>query len=106
ISERTVTCVILPHDLQELPEVVQPPREHGSTFSGVGSTTPRVVPRDADLAAAAAILNAGERVAILIGQGAMDAAAEVLDVADRLGGGMGQALLGQAGAGAESPGGT
>jgi len=29
ISERTVTCVILPHDLQELPEVVQPPREHG-----------------------------------------------------------------------------
>ena len=95
ISERTVTCVILPHDLQELPEVVQPPREHGSTFSGVGSTTPRVVPRDADLAAAAAILNAGERVAILIGQGAMDAAAEVLDVADRLGAGIAKALLGK-----------
>jgi len=95
ISERTVTCVILPHDLQELPEVVQPPREHGSTFSGVGSTTPRVVPRDADLAAAAAILNAGERVAILIGQGAMDAAAEVLDVAERLGAGIAKALLGK-----------
>ena len=95
ISERTVTCVILPHDLQELPEVVQPPREHGSTFSGVGSTTPRVVPRDTDLAAAAAILNAGERVAILIGQGAMDAAAEVLDVAERLGAGIAKALLGK-----------
>jgi len=95
ISERTVTCVILPHDLQELPEVVQPPREHGSTFSGVGSTTPRVVPRDADLAAAAAILNAGERVAILIGQGAIDAAAEVLDVAERLGAGIAKALLGK-----------
>ena len=95
ISERTVTCVILPHDLQELPEVVQPPREHGSTFSGVGSTTPRVVPRDTDLAAAAAILNAGERVAILIGQGAIDAAAEVLDVAERLGAGIAKALLGK-----------
>ena len=95
ISERTVTCVILPHDLQELPEVVQPPREHGSTFSGVGSTTPRVVPRDTDLAAAAAILNVGERVAILIGQGAIDAAAEVLDVAERLGAGIAKALLGK-----------
>ena len=94
-AERTVTCVILPHDLQELPEVVQPPREHGSTFSGVGSTTPRVVPHDADLAAAAAILNGGQRVAMLIGQGAMNAADEVLDVADRLGAGIAKALLGK-----------
>src|SRR3954467_2324353 len=34
-AERTVTCIIVPNDLQEL-EYEDPPRSHGSVFSGVG----------------------------------------------------------------------
>src|SRR4051812_27988034 len=92
---RTVTCVIVPHDLQELNAVPIPPREHGSVFSGVGVSTPRVIPRDRDLEDAADVLNRGERVAILVGQGAMDAADEVIEIADRLGAGVAKALLGK-----------
>src|SRR5213079_2100751 len=44
---------------------------------------------------AAEVLNAGERVAILIGQGAGGAAREVSDVADVLGAGVAKALNGR-----------
>src|SRR3546814_4928298 len=59
IGERAVTALIFPNDLQELP-YEDPPRAHGSTFSGVGYTKPRVVPFDADLARAADVLNRSE----------------------------------------------
>ena len=51
--------------------------------------------RDPSLAAAAEVLNAGEKVAILIGAGAKGAAAEVTQVADLLGAGVAKALLGK-----------
>ena len=92
---RSVTCLILPNDLQELPYQA-PPREHGTIHSGVGHATPRVLPSDADLDRAAAVLNACQRVAILIGAGAMGAAEEVTAVAERLGAGVAKALLGKA----------
>ncbi len=95
-SERTVTCIILPNDVQELAAVESPPREHGSTFSGVGVSTPRVIPTEGDLAQAAQILNEGERVAMLVGAGALGAEAEVLEIADVLGAGIAKALLGKA----------
>src|SRR3569832_1578600 len=38
IDQRTVTCVILPNDLQELEAVETPPREHGTVHSGIGRT--------------------------------------------------------------------
>src|SRR4051812_44730401 len=60
LAERTVTCVIIPHDLQE-EEMVQPPHAHSTVHSGVGWTQPRVVPSDHDLRRAADVLNAGER---------------------------------------------
>jgi pyruvate dehydrogenase (quinone) len=44
-AERTVTCIIVPNDVQEL-EYEEPPRIHGSLFSGVGFCQPRVVPND------------------------------------------------------------
>jgi pyruvate dehydrogenase (quinone) len=53
------------------------------------------VPGDADLRRAAAVLNAGRKVAILVGQGARHAAREVVEVADRLGAGVAKALLGK-----------
>lgn len=48
-AERTVTCVIVPNDLQELPAVEQPKRAHGTVHSGVGYSKPRVVPAELDL---------------------------------------------------------
>jgi pyruvate dehydrogenase (quinone) len=95
-AERTVTCVIVPNDLQELDAVEEPPRKHSTVHSGAGYTAPRVVPYDADLRRAADILNAGQRVAILVGAGALHAADEVVDVADILGAGVAKALLGKA----------
>src|SRR5438132_3654555 len=94
-AERTVTCIIVPHDLQE-EKMAEPPHKHSTVHSGIGFSTPRVVPRDEDLRRAAVVLNAGERVAMLIGIGAAGAVAEVIEVADLLGSGVAKALLGKA----------
>src|SRR3954453_18350923 len=96
LSQRTVTCVIVPHDLQEEDAVEQPPHEHGAIPSAVGWSRPRGVPTDADLRRAAEVLNAGERVAMLVGAGALHATDEVIAVAERLGAGVAKALLGKA----------
>ncbi len=96
IDQRTVTCIIVPNDVQELEAVKSPPREHGTIHTGVGSTARATLPDEADLAAAAEILNAGKRVAILAGAGALHAKAELIEVADLLGAGVAKALLGKA----------
>ncbi len=93
---RTVTCVIIPNDVQEAAAVTQPPRVHGSVHSGTGYCVPQVLPAEADLERAAEILNAGERVAILVGAGALNATDEVIEVAQLLGAGVAKALLGKA----------
>ena len=95
-SERTVTCLIFPNDLQEEAAVQTPPREHGALHSGTGYSAPSVMPGDEDLARAAAILNEGERVAMLVGAGALHAGREVAEVAELLGAGVAKALLGKA----------
>jgi pyruvate dehydrogenase (quinone) len=94
--ERTVTCIIIPNDVQELDAVEAPAHAHGTIHSGVGFATPRTVPTDADLKRAAEVLNSGEKVAMLIGAGASGAVDEVLQVADLLGAGVAKALLGKA----------
>src|SRR5437763_1510782 len=95
-AERTVTCLIVPNDLQEEPAVDTPPHEHGTVHSTIGWSPPRVVPAEGDLDRAAEILNAGARVAMLVGQGARGAAGEVMEAADILGAGVAKALLGKA----------
>src|SRR3954447_9493625 len=94
-ASRTVTCVIIPDDVQES-KWEEPPRAHGSVFSSVGFSEPRVLPHDDDLKAAAEILNTGEKVAMLIGKGALGAEQEVIQVADLLGCGVAKALNGKA----------
>ena len=96
LSERTVTAVIVPNDLQSQPAVETPPRAHGTVHSGVGYAPPRVVPHEEELRRAAAVLNEGERVAILVGAGALGATDEVIQVAEKLGAGVAKALLGRA----------
>jgi pyruvate dehydrogenase (quinone) len=95
-AERTVTCVIVPNDVQELEAVETPPHEHNTTLTGIGFHRGVLVPSDYDLNAAAEILNAGERVAILVGAGALGAKDEVIATADKLGAGVAKALLGKA----------
>jgi len=94
-AERTVTCLIIPNDLQEA-DYEDPPHLHSTVHSGAGYSRPVVVPAKEDLRKAADILNAGERVAILAGAGAFNAAAELTEVADLLGAGVAKALLGKA----------
>jgi pyruvate dehydrogenase (quinone) len=94
LSERTVTAIIIPNDLQEEP-AAEPPQKHSTIHSGAGWSSPRVLPTDADLQRAAAVLNEGKKVAMLVGAGAIRAADEVLAVADVLGAGIAKALLGK-----------
>ncbi|MGH8470054.1 MAG: thiamine pyrophosphate-requiring protein [Gammaproteobacteria bacterium] len=95
-AERTVTCIVVPNDVQELDAVEKPPREHGTIHSGIGYSSPSVVPAPADLKRAGDVLNAGNKIAILIGAGALHAGNEVLEVAELLGAGVAKALLGKA----------
>jgi pyruvate dehydrogenase (quinone) len=92
---RTVTCVILPNDVQEL-DYAEPPRLHGTVHTGMSYTRPEIVPSLADLQLAAEVLNAGKKVAILIGAGAAGAENEIIEVAETLGAGVAKALLGKA----------
>jgi pyruvate dehydrogenase (quinone) len=95
LGTRQVTALVLPNDLQDLP-YEEPGRKHGTVHSGVGYRAPRSVPYPADLQRAAQVLNAGKKVAILVGAGALGASAEVIAVADKLGAGVAKALLGKA----------
>ena len=95
IARRGPSVVILPKDIQEEP-FEEPKRLHGFTRSGPGYSRPLLVPADSDLRKAADILNAGKKVAILAGAGAIHAVDEVIQVADKLGAGVAKALLGKA----------
>ncbi len=95
-SEPAVACVIIPNDLQEQPAEDGPPRKHGASYTGVGYSAPRIVPREPDLRAAADVLNSGKKVAMLVGAGALHAAEEVRETAELLGAGVAKALLGKA----------
>ncbi len=96
LDQRAVTCLIIPNDLAEEEAVPNPPEKHGTVHSSPGWLRPRIVPQQRDLQRAAEILNAGEKVAILIGQGALGAHEQVEQAADELGAGVAKALLGKA----------
>ncbi len=95
-AERTVTCIIIPADLQEEKAIKEPDHLHGTIHTGVGHATSRILPGKLDLQLASEILNEGQRVAILIGAGARNAGDEVIETAELLGAGVAKALLGKA----------
>ncbi|MDF4025566.1 thiamine pyrophosphate-requiring protein [Luteibacter sp. PPL201] len=95
-AERAASCIIVPNDIQQMPAVPHPPRAHGNVYSSASEAVARPAPSDDELRAAAAILNAGRRPAILVGAGALGAGDEVAQVADALQGGVAKALLGKA----------
>ena len=59
--ERTVTCLVIPHDVQELDAIETPPHKHGTVHSAVGVRRPDIVPASGDLQGAADLLNAGKK---------------------------------------------
>lgn len=95
LTTRSVATIIIPEDVQESEAMPSPPKEHGSVYSSVGWSQPRVLPEAGELRKAADILNEGEKVAILIGQGAANARDEVVEAAELLGAGIAKALLGR-----------
>ncbi|MDN5940079.1 MAG: hypothetical protein L0H83_15655, partial [Salinisphaera sp.] len=95
IARRAVTAIIVPNDVQDLP-MQDPPASHGAVFSGVGYRHPQWLPAAADLDAAAKLLDAGNKVAILAGAGCKHAVDEVLALADKLGAGVAKAILAKA----------
>src|SRR4051795_4145917 len=96
LDRKGVATLIFPNDVQEEKAMSSPPREHGAVFSSVGYSPPRVIPQQGDLEFAAKVLNEGKKVAILVGQGALGAADEVVETAELLGAGVAKALLGKA----------
>jgi pyruvate dehydrogenase (quinone) len=94
IARRGPSIIVLPKDVQEQ-AFEAPKRAHGFTRSGPGYSRPIVIPAEADLQKAADVLNAGKKVAILIGAGAVHAVDEVIALAERLGAGVAKALLGK-----------
>ena len=95
LGQRTVTALIFPKDLQEASVVDPPLHEMNFTASSIGLQAPRVLPRESDLVRAAELLNAGKKIAILAGAGAIGAEDALEALADRLGAGCAKALLGK-----------
>ncbi len=94
LAERTVTTIIVPNDVQEV-DYADPPHVHASIHTGLGWERPIVIPSANDLRRAADVLNAGHRVAMLVGAGALGAGPEVAETARLLGAGVAKALLGK-----------
>lgn len=94
LARRAPTALIIPADVQEL---AYSPPQHAFKMvpSSVGVDWPATAPDDEAIRRAADILNAGKKVAMLVGNGARGAAEQVAEVADLLGAGVAKALLGK-----------
>jgi pyruvate dehydrogenase (quinone) len=95
LATRSPTCVILPHDVQTAPAPDPQAHEHGVMVTSPGLRPARLVPYEEDVQAAAELLGAGERVAIMVGQGAYGAGPEIVELAELLGAGVTASLLGK-----------
>lgn len=94
LASHAPAVVIVPHDVQSAP-APELPHTHGVVVTSTEFATPLVHPSEAQLQSAAAVLNTGERVALLVGRGAATARDQVEAVADRLGAAIVTSLLGK-----------
>jgi pyruvate dehydrogenase (quinone) len=94
LATRSPCVVIVPHDIQSAP-APELEQKHGIVVTAPAWGTAAAVARDEDLDAAAEILNAGQKVALLVGQGARHARGEVVAIAEKLGAGIATSLLGK-----------
>ncbi|HEV2633525.1 MAG TPA: thiamine pyrophosphate-requiring protein [Actinocrinis sp.] len=93
-AKRTVTAIIIPADVQEL-EYEEPEHAFKMVPSSLGLTQSSSLPARSEIERAAEVLNSGQKVAILVGQGARQARPQVEQVAELLGAGVAKALLGK-----------
>lgn len=94
LADRAPAVVIIPHDVQQAP-APELEQEHGIVTSAPVWSPPNLVLADADLEAAAAVINDGERVAFLVGQGARGAWPQVRALAEKTGAGITTSLMGK-----------
>src|SRR3954471_21216997 len=94
LGRKAPTAIIIPSDVQEL-EYSPPGHAFKEVPSSLGLYWASVQPDDAAVRRAADLLNSGSKVAILAGQGARGATAELEQVAELLGAGVAKALLGK-----------
>ncbi|MDJ0378301.1 thiamine pyrophosphate-requiring protein [Cryobacterium sp. PH31-L1] len=94
ITRRQPTVIVLPHDIQAM-TAVDPTPAHWVSRSGTGAPSTAIVPPLHELAKAAEIINAGEKVTFLVGAGARGAADEILRAAELSGAGIITALRGK-----------
>jgi len=93
-SEAAPTALIIPSDVFEL-EYEAPGHAFKNVPSSLGMSKSTATPSADALAQAAQILNEGEKVALLVGQGARGCVPELTQLADTLGAGAAKALLGK-----------
>lgn len=95
IATSTPTCLIIPHDVQqaEMPEELA--HSHGVVPSAAVSARGVLTPSDEQLHRAAEVLNAGEKVALLVGRGGAGAVDEIATLVEHLGAGVTVSLLGK-----------
>ncbi|MFF9622662.1 thiamine pyrophosphate-requiring protein [Streptomyces griseosporeus] len=93
-ARRSPTAVIIPGDVQEL-EYSAPTHDFKMVPSSLDRSAWTAVPSPESIERAAEILNTGDKVAILVGQGAAGAREEVHRIAQLLGAGVAKALLGK-----------
>lgn len=94
LATRSPAVVILPHDVQQEP-APELEHEHGVIPSAPLWSPGTMIPQEQDLHDAAAVLNAGTRLALLVGQGARGAQDEVVELAEKLGAAVVTSLLGK-----------
>jgi pyruvate dehydrogenase (quinone)/pyruvate oxidase len=102
VVRRGVAHINFPVDLQELEGGERSKRAVPNHTSAVFARTAGL-PNSQDIQRAAAVLNAGQKVAILAGQGALGATDELEQTAERLGAPIIKALLGKAAVPDHSP---
>jgi len=101
LATSSPVCVVVPHDVQRAQAVDGPGSGghvgpgHGLVPTSTAFARGHAQPRQEDLRRAAEVLGAGERVAVLVGQGARGAQAQVLEIVDRLGAALVTSLLGK-----------
>lgn len=95
IATQTPTCLVIPHDVQqaEMPEETQ--HSHGIVPSSPIAARQLLTAPESQIRAAADVLNAGSRVALLVGRGAAGCAGEIAALVDTLGAGVTVSLLGK-----------
>lgn len=97
MSRRTVAHIAFPNDFQEHPIDDDTPSQMNQPVHHTSNAwrPPLVVPPADEVKRAADVLNAGQRIAIVIGSGARGAAVEVEDLARALNAPVAKALLGK-----------